>query len=309
MLDDDGRRVGEQSGQPRGPVEVEQVVVGEFLAGKLLETGQTEVRAHRRKERRRLVGIFTVSQRQAPLEFEGQPAGKRWLIVGVLPARVRCRRLTNGRMQIGVSGHPAGDGSVVGSRAFEGAGRKPAAFGERGAATGDRRQEVVVLLGAGHHGGEGMVLGRCPHEARPADVDQFDRFASRAVGPGDGRLEGIQVHDHGVEGVDAVGGEHGAVVGAIMPREHAGEDPRVERLHPAVEDLGKGSDRRDILDLEPMAREGGARAAGAHHANTRRLETGGEPAEAGLVEDAHEDAADRNDVHGGRGGRQGGMGM
>ena len=212
-------------------------------------------------------------------------------------------------MQIGVSGHPAGDGGVVGGRAFEGAGRKPSAFGERGAATGDRREEVVVLLGAGHHGGEGMVLGRGPHEARATDVDQFDRFARRAVGPGDGRLKGIQVHDHGVEGVDAVGGEHGPIVGAVVPGEHAGEDPRVERLHPAVEDLGKGSDRRDILDLEPMTREGGARAAGAHHADTRRLETGGQPTETGLVENAHEDAADRNDVHGGRGGRRSGMGM
>ena len=255
------------------------------------------------------MGVFTVSQRQPPLQLKGQPAGERWLIVGILPARVRYRRLTNCHMQIGVSGHPAGDGGVVGSRPFERAGRQPLAFGERGAATGDRREEIVILLGSGHHGGEGMILGRCPHEARTADVDQFDRFASGAVGPRDGGLERVEVHDHGVEGVDAVGGEHGPIIGAVMPREHAGKDPRVERLHPAVEDLGKGGDRRDILDLEPMARESGARAAGAHHANARRLEAGGEPAEASLVEDAHEDAADGDDINGGRRGRRGGMGM
>ena len=250
--------------------------------------------------------VFTVAQRQPPFQFERQPAGERRLIAGVA---FRRRRLACSSMQLRVPGHPTGDSRVVCGGAFEGAGRESPAFGERGAATGDRREEVVVLLGTGHHGGEGVILGRGPHEARATDVDQFDRLARRAVGPGDGGLEGIEIHDHGVEGIDAVGGEHGPVVGPVVPREHAGEDPRVERLHAAVEDLGKGGDGGDILDLEAMARKRSTGAACAHHADARRLQAGGEPAEACLVEHAHKNAADGDDIDGRRAGRRGGMCM
>lgn len=86
-------------------------------------------------------------------------------------------------MKIGVAGHPGSDGRVVDGRPLEGAGSQPPTLGQRGAAAADGGEKLVVLIGAGHHGGESMVLGRGPHEAGTTDIDQFDRLASGAIGP------------------------------------------------------------------------------------------------------------------------------
>ena len=207
-----------------------------------------------------------------------------------------------------MAGHPGCDGRVVGRRPFKGAGRQPPTLGQRCAAAAEGGEEFVVLFGAGHHRGERVVFGRGPHEAGTAHVDQFDRLASRAIGPGNSRLEGVEVDNHSVERVDAVVGEDSPVIGTVVAGEHAREDPRVERLHAAVEDLGEGRDGRDVLDFEAVADERCARAAGAHHADTRRFQAGSQSAEAGLVEHAHEHAADGDNVNGGRAGRRGSMG-
>ena len=152
------------------------------------------------------------------------------------------------------------------------------------------------------HRRERVVFGRRAHEARAADIDQFDRLGGRAVGLRDHALEVVEVDDHRVEPLDPVILENGEIVGPVTPGENAGEDVGVERLDPAVEHLGEAGDGRHVDDDNALTCQSRGGATGAGDANPRDLEGGGEPVEARLVEHADEHAADRNDVDCGCGG-------
>src|SRR6185436_17359550 len=84
-----------------------------------------------------------------------------------------------------------------------------------------------------------------------ADVDLLDQGveAGRRVGGGAG--ERVEVHDHQVDGLDAVRSDGGQVLRQVPPGQDAAVDGRVQGLDPAVEHLGKGGDVRDVHDREP----------------------------------------------------------
>ena len=110
-------------------------------------------------------------------------------------------------------------------------------------------------------------FGRGPDQRRSADVDLLDRLLVGHVVPADGRLEGVEVHRDEAERVDLEPFEGLLVVLVVAPGEDAGEDPRVERLDPAAEDLRKSrvashvSHRHARLGEEP----GGAAGADDLH--------------------------------------------
>ena len=187
--------------------------------------------------------------------------------------------------------HPPRDHGVVTGGVLKGPCGQQSPLGERRTPAADRGQKLVVLIRMGHNCRKGMVFGGGPHEARAADVDQFDRLRRRGAGLGDHALEGVEIHNHRLELLDAVVGQHGQVVGAIAAGENAGEDVGMERLHAAVEHLGKARDRRDIFDVEPMSGERCGGATGAGHTNAGSLEARSQPVDAGLVEHAHEHPA------------------
>ena len=116
--------------------------------------------------------------------------------------------------------------------------------------------------------------------------------------------EGIEVDDHGVDRPDPVPGHDLDVVGTVAAIEEAGKDIRVERLHPAVEDLREAGDRGDVGDLHPVRFQGPGRTAGADDLDSRGLQRGGELVEARLVVDTHENPAERDRVGDGDGGNR-----
>ena len=84
-----------------------------------------------------------------------------------------------------------------------------------------------------------VVLGRRPDHRRPADVDLLDELVEADPGPLRGGRERVEVDDDQLEGGDRRGEELAAMVGETTVRQDSGVDPRVERLHPPVEHLGK----------------------------------------------------------------------
>ena len=107
-----------------------------------------------------------------------------------------------------------------------------------------------------------------------------------------GRLgERVEVDDDEVERGDAGGGERLAVVGAPAIGEQPGVDPRVERLHPAVEHLGEARDGGDVGDREAGVAERPGGAAGADELEAARDEAAAQVREPGLVRDGQQRAA------------------
>ena len=82
-----------------------------------------------------------------------------------------------------------------------------------------------------------MVLRRRADERRPADVDVLDHLGVLDAARRRRALERIEVHAHQVDRLDRVLVDRAHVLLVRADREQAGVDLRVERLHPAVEDL------------------------------------------------------------------------
>ena len=84
------------------------------------------------------------------------------------------------------------------------ASRRRVAAGQRAVAP-QLVQHDRVVVGRGDDADVGVVLGGAAHHGRPADVDQLDR----GVGG-----ERVEVADHQVDGLDALGLEVGQVARA-----------------------------------------------------------------------------------------------
>jgi hypothetical protein len=111
-------------------------------------------------------------------------------------------------------------------------------------------EEEAVVGGVHHHRHVAEVLGRRPHHRGAADVHVLDRLVERAA-LGHLVLEGVQVHDHHVDGRDLVLLEGGEVLRGVAAREDARVDPGVQRLDAPVQDLGEAGGLRDAGRLDP----------------------------------------------------------
>ena len=83
-----------------------------------------------------------------------------------------------------------------------------------------------VLRGVGDDAHAPMVLRGAADHRRAADVDLLDRGLERDVGAAHGRLERIEVHDHEVDGDDAVLGHGGGVTLVVAQAEQRAVDAR-----------------------------------------------------------------------------------
>ena len=110
--------------------------------------------------------------------------------------------------------------------------------------------------------------------------------------PGGGALEGIEVHAHEVDELDAVrvGLDH--VLRVVAQREQAGVEPRVQRLDAAAHDLREAGEVLDRADGEPRGAQLGGGAARRHELDAESGQAPRELDDAALVRDGQERSAD-----------------
>ena len=139
-----------------------------------------------------------------------------------------------------------------------------------------------------------VILGRRPDHRGPAHVDHLDDLGPALAGR-DGLLEGIQVDDHQVEGLDPGRLQVPRVVlaGLIAPA------PRRRSwgagLDPSAQDLGKAGLLLDEGHFDPGCFQGRGRAARRYEQDAELGQRLAELHDAGLVVNGHERAAHRRD--------------
>ena len=181
-----------------------------------------------------LMRILAVPQRLRPLEREVQRARQRvgrW-IGGVEPRDDR--GVVRGGVRERVAGEP------------------PARRISQSTVLADLGDDGFVVGRVDDDADVGVVLGGCPDQRRPADVDQFDPRVGR---------ERVQVHDDQRDRLDAVLGEIGAVRFVVEIGEDAAMHLRVERHDAMTEDRREPCEIGDIGDRHagrPDRRRGSA---------------------------------------------------
>src|SRR4029079_3233854 len=91
-----------------------------------------------------------------------------------------------------------------------------------------------------------------------------------------------------LEGSDAALEERFAMGRQAAVGEDAGVNRRVERLHPAVEDLGKARDRADVGDRQARLAQGSCRSTGRDELETALDQASPEIGQAALVADGQQ---------------------
>src|SRR4051794_29667652 len=108
-------------------------------------------------------------------------------------------------------------------------------------------QNFGIIRRVHHRQHRFVVLGRGAKHRRTTDVDVLNRIFQRGVVTRDGQAERIQVDRDQIDRGDAVPLQGGAVGGQIASGQQGGVHHRVQRLDPAVEQLGKS---RQALHLD-----------------------------------------------------------
>ena len=113
---------------------------------------------------------------------------------------------------------------------------------------------------------------------------------------GDGLLEGVEVDADDVDRLDPLALQRRHVLRVVAPRQQRRVQPRVQRLHAAVEDLLLAGELGDVGHLEPGLAQRRRGAAGGEDLDPERRQPLGEVGDPGLVGDrdqrpAHPDRA------------------
>ena len=105
-----------------------------------------------------------------------------------------------------------------------------------------------------------MVLCGGADHRRATDVDVLDHLGVADAGASRGALEWIEVDADELDELDVLLLRLSQVVGVVAHREEAGVELRVERLDPAVHDLGKPGEVIDRAHVDARRTEllGGA---------------------------------------------------
>ena len=117
--------------------------------------------------------------------------------------------------------------------------------------------------------------------------------------PGDGGLEGIEVHHHQLEGEDAVLGQGLHVLGIVVAAEDAAVDLRMEGLQPAVHHFREAGVLGDVADGDALAFQVLAGAAGAVDFHAGGGQPAGETGQPQLVADADQGTLNARGLHNG----------
>ena len=263
--------------------QVQNVVVGKFLAAQLLEEiGESSV------ERGALMRVLAVTQRLRLWCLQEQH--------GRQPSRCFLRR-RKGSRGFGRRGFRSaknldemrGDDRVVGRGAREHARCQLAPKLQRGVPFGfDLSGDFLVVVRVHHHGDVGVVLGGAAEQGGPADIDVLDGFLQGDVGPRRDLLEGIEVHHDQINRTDAVLSDC-CFMPRIAPEEkQAAMHFRVQRLQAAVEHFREPGIIAQLDDRQAgLAQEPGG-AAGGNQLHARCRECLREGNESCLVENGDE---------------------
>ena len=193
--------------------------------------------------------VFAVPQRPAQGKAELELLGKRDVLPAVRPPRpASCKRQWHCRIR-----------SIARTR------RRPAGGGVQSVVPPCCSIEAIkalILVGAREHGDVLVVLGGRTQQRGPADVDVLDGFGESRTGSGDRGLEGIEVHDHQIDGWEALLTRAAArSAGNVAASQDAGVDLGMEGLDPAAQDLGLAGEVGHFRDLDAGVQQGSPRAA------------------------------------------------
>ena len=120
------------------------------------------------------------------------------------------------------------------------------------------RQHALVVCRIDDDRHAGMVLRRAADQRRTADVDVLDALVV-AGALGDGRLERIEIDHQQIDRRDAVLGGLRVVLRVAANGQQPAMHLRMQRLHAAVEHLGKAGELGDVLHRRaPSARSAAA---------------------------------------------------
>ncbi len=136
----------------------------------------------------------------------------------------------------------------------------------------------------------GVVLGRGAQHGRAADVDHLDRLVvARAAG--DRGLERIEVDDQQIDLGDPLRGQCGHMRGVVAPCQQAAVHAGMQRLDPAVEDLGKAGQIRHLAHGQPLGPQQPRRTAGRDQLDPQPRQPPRQIDQTGLVRDRDQRAA------------------
>ena len=195
-----------------------------------------------------------------------------------------------------LSSEPRGDGRIVGGGKGEGPGGETLAQGKGGATLLlHNLLHLLVLVGAGDDGGEGVVLGSRTEHGGTANVNVLNALLELGT-LGNGGLKGVEVEDGHVDLADAMLLHLLLVLGVATDAEKAAMDLGVERLDASVEALGRSSVIRNINDGKTSLTELLGGAAGREQLHVLGGEEGGKLDDASLIRHRDESPSDGNDV-------------
>ena len=153
------------------------------------------------------------------------------------------------------------DGAVISRRGLEHLHRELPAEHLAGVAAVflDVVEHRAVIGRVDDHRDAGVVFRGAAQHARAADIDVLDGVVQRHVRFGDGLLKRIQVHDHQIDGLDAVLGGLRFVVGIAAKVQQPAMHFRVQRLDASIEHFGKAGELADFDDGNPRVLRANAR--------------------------------------------------
>ena len=273
MLQDNHGGLVELARDGPAGIGIQDVVVRKLLAVELLgvHQGMLGGKLGHAVERGALMRVLAVAKALLLHQVDGKLLGEQLFGLAELAAQ------------------PLGNGAVVGVGGLEHTQRKLSARCKRGCAVVGAHlgQDGAVACRVGYHGNAGEVLGGGAQHGRAADVDVLD--AGTEVGAGFNRLlEGIEVHHHHVDHLDAVLFGLGHMLRVVALGKKAAVHRRVQRLHAAVHHLGELGNLVDGGNGNAGLCDNASRAARRDYLRTEFLgQRAGELDYAGLVRHRH----------------------
>jgi hypothetical protein len=275
VLDDDDGRLIEFLDEFPASIEIDEIVVTQFLALKLDCAGDAEAGAIGVKGGT-LMGVLAVAERLGERKVDAQRR------------RQGSRVGDGGRLGRGYFGdliEGVGDGGIVGGSEAESlAGKAPAGSPSEGAGVGFELPDKDRIVGRACDDSDVFeILGGGADHGGPADVDVLDEMTEGDIGLCGGFLESVEVYNHHVDGSDAVGGYGRLVIGVAALVEEAAVDLGVQRLYAAVEHFGEAGKIADVFNREAGFAEGACGTAGRDQLDPEAGERLGKFNQAGFV--------------------------
>jgi hypothetical protein len=151
-------------------------------------------------------------------------------------------------------------------------------------------QHNRIVCGIDNDGEAAMILGRGADHRRAANINILDRHVPSSAFRGH-LLERIEIDDEELEGCYRLGFERLDMLGIAAIGQKPAMNLGVERLDPAVHDLGETGDGRDIRHGETSSFQRLGGAAGRDKPDAARCQRAGKIDEARLVGNGQQSAA------------------